>query len=434
MHPAKTALVVLTAVALVGTAITAGATGNVETQRPAVQQEERLANGTALQPGVAGKFVSGRADEVNMVSPGNFTFDVKNHEPGASSGFTLYAAGFQHNQRLHWNILYQPDFDWSDCGASNAAAYGVDRGNDNPGTGTDVSLLSAAKTLQFRDGGINTGYYKENALAGEPIGIGVEDQVIASLNDCQQNPSEPGWYRTYARSNGSTQMDTRTDFAVATTDYTYICEGCDSRKDAIEKLGPPPEVCPEPNVMPTDSTGLTSKEWNCRSEDGTYYTTGESPSDGSSQPSTATPDGVATPTATPGGGASTATATPNDGDSSGPAATATATATPTGTMTAPPTLTPEGTATATPSPVPVGTASSGGGGSTAAGDSGDTGGGGAATSSTNGGAGGDEQQQPGGSSGGATPITPTVGSGPGLGVVVALGALAASALLLLRRD
>lgn len=74
MHPAKTALVVLTAVALVGTAITAGATGSAGTQRPAVQpQGDRLENGTALRPGVAGKFVSGRADEVNMVLPGNFT-------------------------------------------------------------------------------------------------------------------------------------------------------------------------------------------------------------------------------------------------------------------------------------------------------------------------------------------------------------------------
>lgn len=430
VHPANTALVVLTAVALVGTAVTAGATGGAETQRPAVQpQEERLENGTALQPGVAGKFVSGRAEEVNMVYPGNFIFSVKNHEPGASSGFTLYAAGFQHDQRLHWNILYQPDFDWSSCGAGNAAAYGLDRGNDDSGTGTDVSLLSAAKTLQFRDGGINTAYYKENALAGEPITVNVEDQVIASLNDCQQNPSEPGWYRAFARSNGSTQMDTQTDFAVATTDYTYICEGCDSRQDAIEKLGPPPEACPEPEVMPTDSTGLTSKEWTCRSDDGTYYTTGESPG-GSGSPSTATPGEETTPTATAsgGGGASTPTATPGDGGGSVSTPTATAATTPTATATASSIPASEETATATPTPTPATAAGSGGDGSTAAGGSGS---GDAATTSADGGGG---QAQSGEVAGGDTPVTPTIGSGPGLGALATLGALAALALLLARRD
>jgi PGF-CTERM protein len=326
MQHADVALGLIIAVAVVGATVTAGAgtTGAINsTARPTAEtntqaQEERLDNGTALTKGDAGKFVSGREDDEDQVFPGNLTFNVKNNKPGASTGFALYASGTQENVRLHWNILYQPDFDWSSCGAGNAAAYGFDRGNNDSGTTTDVSLLSAAKTLQFEDDGIYTGYYKEEQLAGSPINFTVDDQVIASLNDCQQNPSEPGWYRVYARTNGSTKIDAKTDFAVAPSDYTYICEGCDSYQDAVEKLGPEPTTCPPKNAMPEGSTGLTDKEWLCRSNDGEYYKRGEDPSgDGSGSTATATPGGgeTATPTATPGSGgtatpAATATPTP----------------------------------------------------------------------------------------------------------------------------
>ena len=264
VHPRNLSLATILVVIVLGATVTSGATGTagVATERPTVQaQDERFDNGTALQPGVAGKFVSGRENDEDQVYAGNFTVSVKNHDPGASTGFVLYASGFQESFRLHWNILYQPDFDWSGCTPSNAAAYGIDRGNDEGGTTTDVSLLSAAKVLLFRDDGIYTGYYKSSdSLAGEPIKANKEDQIVAGLNGCQQNPAEPGWYATYARSNGSSVRDARTDYAVAVRDYTYICEGCDSYQDAVETLGPEPTTCPPPNAMPAGTTDITDKE------------------------------------------------------------------------------------------------------------------------------------------------------------------------------
>jgi PGF-CTERM protein len=436
-------LALVLAVAAVTSVMAVGAAGPAAEPRPTVQaQEERLENGTALATGGGGKFVSGRQDDDEMQYVGNFTVGVKNHEPGASSGFVLYAAGFQEDIRLHWNILYQPDFSWSSCTASNAAAYGVDRGNDNGGTETDVSLLSAAKVLKFRSDGIYTGYYKEEKLAGGPIRINVEDQIIAGLNDCQQNPSEPGWYRAYARSNGSTVMDTQTDFAVAVTDYVYICEGCDSRQDAIETLGPPPQTCPAAGVMPSGTTGITDKEWTCRTEDGTYYERGEDPDAGGGGGGGG--GGSSTPTATPQSGGSTPTATAAPDRSGGSTPTATpdssdpATATPTATATR------TATATATPEPQRQQTQQSDQ--RTAQGtqqsDQRTAQGTQQRTQRTEQPArqqtqqdsqqsdqqrNSPRQQEPG-------RVTPTVGSGPGFGLLAAVGGLLAAALLVRRRD
>jgi hypothetical protein len=393
------ALAIMVSVVLVAPVVTAGGTGATAEQRLQAQ-DERLDNGTALAKGGGGKFVAGRQDDEEMQYVGNFTFGVKNHNPGASSGFVLYASGFQESIRLHWNILYQPDFSWSSCTASNAAAYGVDRGNDNGGTTTDVSLLSAAKVLKFRSDGIYTGYYKEEKLAGGPIKINVEDQVIAGLDGCQKNPSEPGWYRAYARSNGSTMMDTQTDFAVAVTDYVYICEGCDSRQKAIEKLGPPPQTCPAAGVMPSGSTGITDKEWTCRTEDGTYYKRGEDPSSGGSDGST--------PTATPPPSGSTPTATPTPARSDQSTPTATPTPTPASSDPATPTATPEPRQQQQQDQQQNQQQQRN-----------------QQQRQQN------QQQQQGPDSG---PVTPTAGSGPGFGLLAAVGGLLTVALLVIRRD
>ncbi|WP_254829454.1 hypothetical protein [Haloglomus salinum] len=418
MQHTNVALAIMVSVVLVAPVVTAGGTGATAEQRLQVQ-DERLDNGTALAKGGGGKFVAGRQDDEEMQYVGNFTFGVKNHNPGASSGFALYASGFQEDIRLHWNILYQPDFSWSSCTASNAAAYGVDRGNDNGGTETDVSLLSAAKVLKFRSDGIYTGYYKEEKLAGGPIKINVEDQVIAGLNGCQKNPSEPGWYRAYARSNGSTMMDTQTDFAVAVTDYVYICEGCDSRQAAIEKLGPPPQTCPAAGVMPSGTTGITDKEWTCRTEDGTYYKRGEDPSSGGgggggggSTPTATPPPSGSTPTATATperSGQSTPTPSPASSDPATPTATPTpepsGQSTPTATPTPSPASSDPATPTATPEPQQQQQQNQQ-----------------QRNQQQN------QQQQD------AGPVTPTAGSGPGFGPLAAVGGLLAVALLVIRRD
>lgn len=337
----------------------------------------------------------------------NFTVTLDNHTPGATDANNYYAAGLRDEmQAMHTIVLSSDVFQFDSCSASQVRAFGIDRGNDDPGTGTDESLLSAYESISFEEHQITVQFYKESTLAGEPVGVAPADQIVARGANCIQTPSEPGWYQISGKINGSTNGDTTADFSQDTiSHYVYVCD-CSSRADAEQQLGPPPSA---------EGSG------------------GSGASGGSGTP-TSTPTASATPTpdsgGTDGGTTSTATATPT--------ATATATATPTPTTSE----TDSGDGGSgdagsggggTDTSTPTVTATSGGGGSGGGdGGSGDgrSGGGdsgGATATATAAGGGGDGSSGPG-------PATPTVGAGPGFGAVAALGGLLGAALLALRRD
>lgn len=233
-----------------------------------------LANGTG------GKENGGREDNENQQYPGETTFQIDNHAPGASSNsFNIYAVGFSENIRMHWNVVKQPAFDFSSCTSADARAFGIDRGNDQSGTQTDESLLDAYQSVTYAQDNIFVEFYKEDQLAGGPVNVTVNDQIVSRVANCLQNPQEPGWYRLTGYINGSTKMDPQTDFTIyGASKYTYICQGCDSRQAAIDKLGPPPTTCPK-----TDEFSFDQKEWTCRTEGGEYYTNSDPPGDSGSQ-------------------------------------------------------------------------------------------------------------------------------------------------------
>lgn len=367
-----------------------------------------------LAPGTGGKANQGREDDEKQQYPGNTSFRIDNHAPGATgNSFNIFAVGFSENINMHWNVVRQEDFRWDSCTSTDATAFGIDRGNNRPGTETDQSLLNSYKSVTYTKDGIFVRFFKKEGIAGGPVNITVEDQIVSRVTNCLQNPDEPGWYRLTGYVNGSTQMDETTDLTIyGAAKYVYVCEGCDSKQDAIDKLGPPPTTCP-----PTDEFALDSREWTCRSLDGEYYTRSNPPSQGSPTP---TP----TPTETPPPGA---TLTPT------PTPTATAASTPTATPT------PAATTTATPTPPPQeptdrkqpddpeqtvqGTATQ----QTVQGtDAPGT------DRQRN-----DQQQQPQGDQqqfGGDNPVTPTVGDGPGLGILAGLSGLALTVFLALRRE
>jgi PGF-CTERM protein len=334
-----------------------------------------------------GEELKSAQDDDDQVLPINYTFGPRNHQPGLTDGYgEHYAVGLTENITLHRIKIYSEAVDYANCEPGNTAAFGIDRGNDEAGTATDVSLLSSYKSYNSEADFIDIKYYKEEALAGGPIGFNTVDQVVAAQRNCYDNPSEPGWYRINGTITGSTNGNTNTDYKVRDlSQWIYICD-CTSRSQAESKLGPPPGQSDDADTSTPSPTA------------------------------TATATATATPTPAPADGSdSTATPTPTPTPTASPTATAIPTATATATTTA--TATPDqssgsggsGTPTATP------TRASGGG------DSGD---GAAATSSP----------APGRDRGtGDAPRTPTVGAGPGFGVLAALAGVVLTGLLVRRR-
>jgi hypothetical protein len=332
-----------------------------------------------------GEELKSAEDDEDQVLDTNYTFVIDNPQPGAEGDARHFAVGLTEEITLHRIKLYSEDIGYSNCEPDNTAAFGIDRGNDNPGTNTDVSLLTSFKSYTSEEDFIDIKYYKEEKLAGGPIQAYVDDQVVAAQNGCYDNPSEPGWYRINGTITGSTNGDTTTDYKVRDlSGYFYVCD-CSSRAEAESTLGPPPN------------------------EDG-----GGDGGDASTPTATATAAATATPSGSDG---STATATE----------TATATATETATASATATTTASTTATATAdsddnegderTDTPTATAASGGSD------------GGSANTDT---ATAARQPAQGDAPDSGTVGTPTIGSGPGFGAGAALlGGLVA--LLLARR-
>lgn len=287
----------------------------------------------------------------------NYTFSPDNRAPGNQNGAANhFASGLEEDlSALHYVVVRSEAFDFSDCSAQKTEAFGIDRGNDDPGTQTDESLLTAYKNIDFRSNSIVVEFYKEDALAGQPKAINTEDQIVARGVDCYDNPDEAGWYQVQGMVNGSTKASDspETDYTISTkTHYIYVCD-CDSRQEAVDKLGPPPseqssdgsgdgtptaESTPEPTAESTpestetdggadggdDSTETSATptsegddESTSTSTDGTPATDGDSPTTDDSavtDDDAATDDGSTVSPANDQGGDG---ATPTDGGGPG---------------------------------------------------------------------------------------------------------------------
>lgn len=276
----------------------------------------------------------------------------------------------------------------STCTTTDARAAGIDRGNDDPGTTTDESLIGRYKEQTNRTNSrgqnvTNFDFYDEGAFAGESIALYKEDQGVLALDGCFRNPETPGWYRGYVYVNGTGPNGDLKEVAGFSA-WDYVCE-CASYDEAVETLGEPPAEGPKGDTMP----GI---------DDGPWYLEETSKDDGAGS---GTPTGSES-TATSGGGSTTATAT-----SGGDSAAATSTAGGSGSTATPVTGGDESTATlasrrgadATSTSAATGTAAS----------------------------------TAGASSGSATTVTATHTGQPGLGAPAALVALAVALVALVGR-
>lgn len=137
------------------------------------------------------------------------------------------------------------EIDYSQCGSSNTAVFGIDRGNNNSGTKTDVDLLQHMKKSEFKENGIEVTFYGEEDTFGDPTHTNPEDAIIAvqgagsSGGPCFTMPSEPGWYQVSGYIEGTTE-DGETVRVQSNSHYFPICDGCHDEEYAYEELGSPP--------------------------------------------------------------------------------------------------------------------------------------------------------------------------------------------------
>ncbi|WP_254822020.1 hypothetical protein [Haloglomus halophilum] len=268
-----------------------------------------------------GEELKSAEDDEDQVLDTNYTFVVDNPQPGAEGDARHFAVGLTEEITLHRIKLYSEDIGYSNCEPDNTAAFGIDRGNDDPGTNTDVSLLTSFKSYTSEKNFIDIKYYKEEKLAGGPIQAYVDDQVVAAQNGCYDNPSEPGWYRINGTITGSSNGDTTTDYKVRDlSGYFYVCD-CASQQEAESTLGPPPNEDSGGDggdaSTPTATAAATTTATPSGSDDPTATATGTA-----TATVTATASATATTTA-----AATATATADGDDGGGSTSTNTQTAT-----------------------------------------------------------------------------------------------------------
>lgn len=240
----------------------------------------------------------------------NFTVVPDDHSPGANTAYLMLSKGaepYGDSKGLrkidNYKITTQ-ETQFKDCTPSDAKAFGIDRGNDDPGTRTDTALLSHMESYSVSGRTITVDIYEKDDLGGSPTHLNRTDETVAKLANCVVAPEQKGWYQFIGYVNGTSYEG---EFLEVTlySKYFYICD-CENREQAKQTLGPPPH------------SGSGSG--------------GDTPTSTPAGTPTPTATATATPesTATPGQSSNTATPAPNPDRDGGSGTTATATAGSTG--------------------------------------------------------------------------------------------------------
>jgi PGF-CTERM protein len=255
-------------------------------------------------PGLVAPALDGGAGVVaadhGVEEKGNFTV-VPSRQPGLDDGeMKSFGVPNRSFEKMDYIKATWEEGGFAGCGASNGEAFGVDRGNDDPGTETDESLAPKVKSSTVTEDVFKADFYDEGDFGGSPPTLNEGDQFVNYVVDCIDTPDEPGWYQfssTTAGQDGESSI---------TSHYFYICD-CANEREARQQLGPPPSAStPTPTPTPTASPTPTATP-----------TATPEPTPTRTPPAEGTPFPTPTPTATP-------TATPEPTPT--PSATATATA------------------------------------------------------------------------------------------------------------
>lgn len=155
-------------------------------------------------------------------------------------------------ERFRYAALLSPDIDFT-CGPSDVKVAGFDRGGTQEGSGTDDALTPHLKGSGTANDGFWAELYGEDDMAGEPVEWAHDDELVTWFSSCYTNPEEEMWTQWSIWIRGVTPNG-ETKEAIIQSDWIPICEGCDSRQDARQKIGPPPSVEAEAEVEFGDAT------------------------------------------------------------------------------------------------------------------------------------------------------------------------------------
>lgn len=209
---------------------------------------------------------------------------------------------------------------FADCGASNAAVLGIDRGGDDPGTETAENLMQSIESNSVSEDRFRIDFYDRDDAFGSSTHYHEGDEFVSLTEDCFGNPSEPGWYQIQSEVGGY-GPDGEEKAVSAASHYFYICD-CSNEREARDQLGPPPSEEPVETTAPTaggeggnEAGGDSSDAGDADTPDGTQADTGsetdstQTPTEGSTESDGRPPDSDGGDSSGASGGTA-ATATP----------------------------------------------------------------------------------------------------------------------------
>lgn len=149
----------------------------------------------------------------------------------------------------------------SSCSASSVRAAGFDRGGNLSGSGTDESILTYIKDVNFttfENGSFEYNFeFYTNPVNGSILSFAAGDQVVAAVDGCFTVPTSPGWYRVTAAVNG-TAPDGTVRSRTYESNWVAVCD-CRSRADARAQIGQTPTPVPTPTPTPSPTSGGPSQ-------------------------------------------------------------------------------------------------------------------------------------------------------------------------------
>jgi PGF-CTERM protein len=279
-------------------------------------------------------------DAPDYTQESNFTIwhvSQSDHKPGDQQGSIRYSAAGEDAFRdqdaeegvfIDYIIIDADWIDYSDCDVDNTASFGIDRGNNNSGTQFDEDLVQHQKRADFRDDGITVEFYNWGDIPEDPPYMAPEDAIVAEQGEnsasgaCLQYTDEPGWYRIDGFLNGTVADNGRNEqpsenakdiSTYVGSTWFYICD-CESDEEAREELGQPPgetayggapddnETSGESTPTATPEAGADGNETNETSGESTPTATPEAGADGNETTNETTGEGTPEETVTPGAG------------------------------------------------------------------------------------------------------------------------------------
>lgn len=138
------------------------------------------------------------------------------------------------------------------CGAANSEVFGIDRGNDDPGTKTDHDLTQHVEETTVTEDRFVANFYEKSDAVGSSTHLNRGDEFVGLTKNCFDNPEQPGWYQIHSSIGGTAPNGTYVE-ATDVSHYFAICD-CSSEEEARRTLGPPPSESTPTSTATTQST------------------------------------------------------------------------------------------------------------------------------------------------------------------------------------